>query len=238
MTKFCANCNKTIQRGSLTTPILGFDYHTYCLHCKKCGASLWDKPFMKRSDGSLQCLGGACEKPVSSNLLGNRTLLVAQNTLHPRAAFPGEDQEQKSIAYPQRGVPTQALPPMAPSLLAPGQFVPQQNPGAGQNILFPSEDHISLSMPFSKVGMPTALPPPTAPAAFLTSQQNIRSRPQPGASQQQQQQQPSSSNVGSFFDDSQSIGSFPGAYYAPYQYGRDGILFCILSVLMIMYDFF
>lgn len=62
MTRFCPSCHKTILPGSLTTQIMNNDYHSSCLYCFKCGKSLWEKGFVKRQDGKLQCEEANCEE--------------------------------------------------------------------------------------------------------------------------------------------------------------------------------
>lgn len=64
MTRFCPSCHKTILHGSLTAQIMSDDYHSSCIHCFRCGQNLWQKGFVKRSDGKLACEEGMC--PVAS----------------------------------------------------------------------------------------------------------------------------------------------------------------------------
>lgn len=69
MTRFCPGCRKIIIHGSLTTQIMSDDYHASCIHCFKCGQNLWQKGFVKRSDGKLTCEEGApCQTQSASTV--------------------------------------------------------------------------------------------------------------------------------------------------------------------------
>jgi hypothetical protein len=65
MTKFCPMCHRKISPGSLTTQIMGSEYHSSCLFCAKCGKSVWNKPFIKRQDGKLYCEDNNCESATN-----------------------------------------------------------------------------------------------------------------------------------------------------------------------------
>ena len=66
MSGVCGNCRQIINPGSITTPIMGSDYHSDCLYCTTCTAHLWNKPFIKKKDGTLYCGDNDCSLTTTS----------------------------------------------------------------------------------------------------------------------------------------------------------------------------
>jgi len=66
MTGLCGNCRQQIKPGSLTTPIMGTEYHSDCLYCTACTGRLWNKPFVKKKDGTLYCGDSDCSLSTTS----------------------------------------------------------------------------------------------------------------------------------------------------------------------------
>ena len=66
MSGFCGNCHQIVNPGSITTPLMGNHYHADCLYCTSCGVYLWNKPFIKRKDGTLFCGDNECSLSTTS----------------------------------------------------------------------------------------------------------------------------------------------------------------------------
>jgi hypothetical protein len=66
MPGICGNCHQIINPGSITTPIMGSDYHSDCLYCSNCSVYLWNKPFIKKKDGTLYCGDNDCSTTTTS----------------------------------------------------------------------------------------------------------------------------------------------------------------------------
>lgn len=123
MTRFCPSCHKTILHGSLTTQIMSDDYHSSCIHCFRCGQNLWQKGFVKRSDGKLACEEGMCAMGSASTEVVPPIVPVVESS--PRKAnqnansfsinnqFQDMDTENKINGKTVTAVPqaTQSVPP-------------------------------------------------------------------------------------------------------------------------------
>lgn len=87
MSGLCGNCRQHIKPGSLTTPIMGTQYHSDCLYCTSCTSYLWNKPFIKKKNGTLYCGDSDCSltttslklPPINDNHQNNQGGLSSRN---------------------------------------------------------------------------------------------------------------------------------------------------------------
>lgn len=124
MTRFCPACRKVLLAGALTVQIMNNDYHSSCLHCIKCGRNLFDKGFVKRTDGKLCCEEGACDQQGSSptnntQWLQYPTPTAAQSSPRPPVQVAPEDHGLKLRSHSIKNQQTYSIN---------DQFVQQQPP--------------------------------------------------------------------------------------------------------------